>query len=69
VSSGSVRRIRGVSARSGFYPRQSSFEGTTAVLDRLTVELTRRDYTSREAIVFDRQVFLVDGRLPMPALD
>ncbi len=45
------------------------FQRWQAVADRTRVELTRRDYTVRESIVFDRRVFLVDGRLPMPAVD
>lgn len=45
------------------------FQRWHCVADRTRVELTRRDYTVREAHVFERPVFLVDGRLPMPAVD
>ncbi len=44
------------------------FQRWQAVADRTRVELTRRDYTKREALVFERQTFLVAGRLPMPAV-
>lgn len=32
------------------------------------VELTKRDYFGREVITFERELFLVDGKLPAPAV-
>lgn len=36
---------------------------------RERVEMARRDFTSRESVVFDRRLFLVNGELPAPAVD
>jgi hypothetical protein len=44
------------------------FQRWQAVADRTRVELSCRDYTKRAPMVFDRMAFLVDGRLPMPAI-
>ena len=37
--------------------------------DRNIVEITRRDLTAKESLVFERRVFLVNHRLPMPAVE
>ena len=37
--------------------------------DRDMVEMTRRDFTTKESMVFARRVFLVNHRLPMPAVE
>ena len=37
--------------------------------DRDIVEITRRDLTVKESLVFERRVFLVNHRLPMPAVE
>ncbi len=44
------------------------FQNWRAAADRQAVEMTRRDLASREAFVFARDIFLVNGRLPMPAI-
>lgn len=35
---------------------------------RADVELAKRDYFGRDVLAFSREIFLVDGRLPAPAL-
>ena len=45
------------------------FQSWQCRADRQRVELTRRDLTSREVLVFERSMFVVKGRLPMPALE
>ena len=37
--------------------------------NRDMVEMTRRDFTTKESMVFARRVFLVNHRLPMPAVE
>lgn len=44
-----------------------AFQRWQCVATRERVELTRRDYSRRETLVFDRPVFLVHGTLPLPA--
>lgn len=44
------------------------FQRWHVVADRSRVEMSRRDYRAREALVFERATFLVDGQLPMPAV-
>ncbi len=45
------------------------FQRWHCVASRARVEMTRRDYTVRESLTFERAIFVVDGRLPMPAID
>ena len=47
-------------------PRDLQTWHCTATRD--VVELTKRDYFGRDGYAFNRSVFLVDGRLPSPAL-
>jgi len=47
-------------------PRDLQTWHCTATRDR--VELAKRDYFGRDGHTFDRAAFLVDGKLPAPAL-
>ena len=48
-------------------PRPEAFETWTCVATRDRVEFARKDFLDRSTVVFERDVFLVDGSLPTPA--
>lgn len=45
------------------------FQRWHCLASRDSVEMTRRDFVSNEYMVYERRVFLVKQRLPMPALE
>lgn len=45
-----------------------AFQRWQCVATHDRVELWRRDYSKRETLAFEREVFLVNGQLPMPAV-
>lgn len=45
------------------------FQRWQCLASRDAVEMMRRDFTDRESLLFSRNVFLVNGRLPMPAVE
>jgi len=44
------------------------FQRWHVVADRSRVEMSRRDYTTRQSLAFERTVFLIDDMLPMPSV-
>ena len=45
------------------------FQSWRCAASRHTVEITRRDLAAKDALVFERHLFLVNHRLPTPAID